>query len=251
MGAITPPVYERSSHPERGMQTPVGGQSIPLATLDAIVQHPYLTRSPMISESPSHPPDPPVTGTSSGTSLGDDALRWAIERVETMRAAVENRAATVVFSGTLLIAGIAALLTGIVFRAPGSFELPEPQKRIVLVMVTLSVVSLIASLTAAIAATVNVWTTSRRLVNNAIPSRVFLHSFDTLFVYNDFPSFAQGWRDLSGDGLRDASLAYLWAAHHLYIKRYLTLQRAARFLLIAATMFMVSVVVLLEAAVIG
>jgi hypothetical protein len=185
--------------------------------------------------------------TSTGDALAgenEQRLRWLIERIDSTRVATEARATSALSIAALLLAGIAFALDKAAFGSPGH-SLSRATKVLLLPSIAGSLVLLVLSVVSAAAAIVNVRTTSRRLVGNKIPSRTFLHTWDTIYVYPEYEQFSAGLRNASGAQIAENMSAYLWAAHHLYQKRYLALRRAIRLLLLSLLFFSVAIAILL------
>jgi hypothetical protein len=174
----------------------------------------------------------------------DSELLWLIERIDTMRVGTEGRASMALSAAALLLGGITFILGSSLLANNGpSFNIVST----ILLTAALcgALVSVLISVIMSTTSIVNVTTTSRRIVGNRIPSRIFIHPWDTAFVYNDFEAFRKGYITTSRGQLRTALLAYLWTSHHLYRKRYLTTRWAIRALLLSVFFFVVAVAVVL------
>jgi hypothetical protein len=174
----------------------------------------------------------------------DSELLWLIERIDTIRLGTEGRASMALSGAALLLGGITFILGSSLLAGNGPrFNLVST----ILLTAALcgALVSVLFSVIMSSTSIVNVITTSRRIVGNSIPSRVFIHPWDTAFAYKDFESFRKGYVTMSRAQLRTALLAYLWTAHHLYRKRYLTTRSAIRALLLSVFFFVAAVAVVL------
>ena len=171
-------------------------------------------------------------------------VNWLIERIDAMRQATESRAAIVFSADAIIIAGIVFLLDKAILSS-SMIACNSFLKLMLILCLTVSIIFLLISVVLATTAIVNIFTTSRSLLDKRIPRRIFLHSFDTKSVYPDFESFKEGFLTISADDLFEASLSHLWATHHLYIKRYLALRNSIRTLLISVALFAVSVFIVI------
>lgn len=167
----------------------------------------------------------------------DLELMWLIERVDTIRLGTESRASMALSAAALLLGGIAFIFGNTLLSHSEGAQYDLLVKILIVTFLGIAAAFVLASVVMSTAAIVNVFTTSRRIVNNRIPSRIFIHSWDTVHVYPDFEAFLRGFEQLGRTEFREACLAYLWAGHHLYMKRYLTLRRAIRSLLISIVFF--------------
>ena len=164
---------------------------------------------------------------------------WLIERIDAIRAATENRAAIVLSAGAILIVGIAFLLDKVLI-SPIMTTIGSGTRVTLVSCLILAMLFLLISVVYATIAIVNIFTTSRRMLKNRIPSRVFFHSFDTQYVYPDFESFKTGYLSISEQDFLEAALAHLWSSYALYVKRYLALRTSTRCLLLSVAFFGIS-----------
>lgn len=169
---------------------------------------------------------------------------WLIERIDAIRMATENRAAIVLSAGAILMAGIAFLFDKALI-SPTMTTMSSCARITLVSCLILALLFLLISVVYATVAIVNIFTTSRRMLKNRIPSRVFFHSFDTQYVYPDFESFKTGYLSINEQDFFEAALAHLWSSYALYVKRYLALRMSIRCLLLSVAFLGISALVVI------
>jgi hypothetical protein len=177
----------------------------------------------------------PATSVDPTSEARATELRWLVERLDATRAGTEGRAASAISASALLLAGISLTLANSIFSTTAHFG--RSFRWTLAGFLGIAIMLVLAAVVVAAGAIVNVRTTSRRLTQNSIPSRIFIHPWDTLYVYSSWEMFRTGFLDSTAEDRNTAYLAYLWSTQLLYRKRYLAVRRAMRLLILAVAAF--------------
>ena len=115
--------------------------------------------------------------------------RWLIDRYDSQRSAIANRAAMVISGNALLFGGITLMLGNIL---SGSSKYTNFQKKIIYALAGANIVVVALSILFAISAVAFVWKSSRKAVKfeQAKPI-LFFHSRETLSAYRNVDSLSQ------------------------------------------------------------
>lgn len=171
-----------------------------------------------------------------------ELIYWLLERYDTIRGAIANRAAIVLSADAIVLAATVLLLD----KALSNVNIFSSIERIVLVVaIGLTLVLLAVSIYFATTATANVWKTSREILGPDRPQREFFYPRETLERANDFESFRNSFDAASDEELTSYALGELWSVTHSAFSRYQKLRRAIRFVVFSLVPFFLALLLFL------
>jgi hypothetical protein len=173
-----------------------------------------------------------------------ELICWLIERNDALRASIANRAAIVISTDALLLAGVTFLLDK---TLSGQIQY-EIEKIVLSVSIGATVILLALSIVYATTGIASIWKLSRKIVKDKehLPKRDFFHAIETVETHEKFKPFAEKFEASDTKQMIERALSCLWSVETLYHRRYQSLRKAVKLLLFSIIPFVVSVVVLLN-----
>lgn len=164
-----------------------------------------------------------------------ELVRWLIDRYDSQRSAVANRAAIVISGNALLLGGVTLMLGNIL---SGSSKYANFQKSFLYVLAAANIVVVALSILFAISAVAFVWKTSRKAVKfDQTKPILFFHPRETLSTYRNTDSFSDAFRAASIEQMLEYGLRELLFVTNTHFHRYDDFRRSLQALFIAVVLF--------------
>ena len=165
-----------------------------------------------------------------------------IERYDTLRGSIANRAAIILSANAILLGATTFLIDKVLANPQQS----SSTKLISILSIAATVILLALSIAYATSVIANIWRTSRNTLEIRSPDRLFFHAKETVEKFEDFNSFEEGFRMMTQDQLITYALSELWSLGKNYRRRYGIMGQAIRYFLFSIFPFVVTIGILLS-----
>ena len=172
-----------------------------------------------------------------------ELTRWLIDRYDSQRAAVANRAAIVISGNALLLGGITLILGNIL---SGSSQYTVPQRQVLSVLAAVNVLVVALSFLFSISALAFLWSTHRKAVKfDRTKPILFLHPRETISTYPTSEAFSSAFKATSKEQILEYALSELLLVTNIHFHRYNSFRRSLQALFISVILFCVLTFVVL------
>lgn len=192
-----------------------------------------------------------------------ELILWLLNRYDTYRGSVSNRAAILLSADAIILTGIVFLLDKMILSKnyqglDGIFIISSTVFTIILLMIsivyaTTSIIN-VWKPSKRMIAKINVWKPSKEMFDKInfwksrkimfgkdLGNRLFFHPTDTVEAFKNFSEFKNSFVNSNKDSIFEYALGELWTVTFLHYIRYQSLRKAIRFFIFSIFTFLISI----------